>query len=156
MELTMCNLAWQKICSCLWDFVVFVFMCVCAHRDTVVILHNLLSTACYSFFLAPLMLLFFFNFLLILCECDINSDCHPNPTNLSSCLPSAHLPCCLPISCAFVYTLLSTHLFLLMFTAMSHRSVSRPLASTTLSILDPHGLLSEILSLPCVMEILQP
>jgi hypothetical protein len=37
------------------------------------------------------------------------------------------------------YTNLSTHLYLHMFIAMSHWSVSRPLASATLSILDLHG-----------------
>ena len=36
------------------------------------------------------------------------------------------------------YTLLPTHLHLQMFIAMSHWSGSRPLASATPSILDPH------------------
>jgi hypothetical protein len=34
---------------------------------------------------------------------------------------------------------LSTHLYLQMFTAMSHQSGLRPLASAALSVIDPHG-----------------
>jgi hypothetical protein len=40
--------------------------------------------------------------------------------------------------CVIQHTLLSTHLYLQMFIAMSHLSGSRPLASAMLSILDPH------------------
>ena len=40
--------------------------------------------------------------------------------------------------CVPQYIPLSTHLHLQMFIAMSHWSGSRPLASATLSIVDPH------------------
>jgi hypothetical protein len=53
-------------------------------------------------------------------------------------------------------TLLPKQFYLQMLIAMSYLCVLRPLASATLSILDPHrGLLSDIPLLPCVMEILQ-
>jgi hypothetical protein len=51
--------------------------------------------------------------------------------------------------------LLSKYHYLQMFIAMSLWSGSRPLASASLSVVDAHGLLSDILFLPCVMEILQ-
>ena len=42
------------------------------------------------------------------------------------------------------YTLLSTHLHLQILITLSHWSGLRPLASATLSILDPHGDFSQI------------
>lgn len=53
--------------------------------------------------------------------------------------------------CVPQYIPLSTHLHLQMFIAMSHWSGSRPLASVTLSILDPHQGSSHIESPPVVL-----
>jgi hypothetical protein len=53
--------------------------------------------------------------------------------------------------CVPQYTLLSTLPYMQMFIAMSHWSGSRPLASVTLSILDPHQGSSHIESPPVVL-----
>lgn len=79
----------------------------------------------------------------------------PSPSKLPSekkKKKSHHGSCSVP-QCVTQYTLLFTHLYSPMFIAMSHWSVLRLLASTTLSILDPHRDFSQSLLLPCVMEI---
>lgn len=50
----------------------------------------------------------------------------------------SHCGYCHVSHCITQYILLSTYLYLHMFTAKNHWSGSRPLASATLSILDPH------------------
>jgi hypothetical protein len=67
---------------------------------------------------------------------------HPHPPPLQP-LPKDNLFFCFKSHCrscgVWQYTLLSTHLYRLpIFITMSHRSGLRPLASATLSTLDPH------------------